>query len=256
MGVHRLITSIALSSLLCAGCQTTAPRAADVRDCGIPIVSTSEPAAQFAGAKAPNDVHWYRVSAERALLYAQTYRAACAAVHARAANLAGRAWAVVLDADETILDNSEFQARLALSGASYDDGLWALWVKERRAPLLPGAREFVDEVRRLGGRAVIVTNRDEALCEDTRANFAARGLAVDAMLCKAATSDKNARFQSIRDGSAAPGLEPLDIVAVVGDNIGDFPNESQASRNGSRFGVDYFLLPNPMYGSFQEVTFH
>jgi predicted secreted acid phosphatase len=47
------------------------------------------------------------------------------------------------------------------------------------------------------------------------------------------------------------------VVAFVGDNIQDFPGQSQAIRERAEeafaeFGARFFVLPNPMYGSWNE----
>jgi predicted secreted acid phosphatase len=89
--------------------------------------------------------------------------------------------------------------------------------------------------------------------------FQAHRLAYDAMLCKpdAGPSDKNARFESVARGTTPAGLPPLEVVAFVGDNIQDFPGQSQALRQEADeafapFGTRFFVLPNPMYGSWER----
>jgi 5'-nucleotidase (lipoprotein e(P4) family) len=240
------------------GCSSHTVYSNSVESCTVASVETSEPVATFAGATVPLQLHWYRVSAERALLYAQTYRLACERIYSRLPDLRRNVWGVVVDADETILDNSELRGRLATRSppAEYSLAEWDKWVKERRATLLPGAKQFVEAVRVVGGKVFVVTNRSESQCDDTRANFDVLGLSVDAVLCQTTVSDKNPRFQSIRDGTAVSNIGPVHIAAFVGDNVMDFPNESQSTRASSRFGGDYFLLPNPTYGSFDDVAFH
>ena len=78
------------------------------------------------------------------------------------------------------------------------------------------------------------------------------------ILCRPDTgpSDKNPRFAAVAAGTTKAGGPPLDVVAFVGDNILDFPNLSQAAVKKddtllASFGIRYFLLPNPMYGSWQ-----
>jgi predicted secreted acid phosphatase len=122
---------------------------------------------------------------------------------------------------------------------------------------LPGASAF--RVRALGGRIAIVTNRTATECPDTEALFLAHGLAYDVMLCRpdAGPSDKNPRFEAVARGTTPAGLPPLDVVAVVGDNIQDFPGQSQAIRKQgdeafAPFGARFFVLPNPMYGSWER----
>jgi 5'-nucleotidase (lipoprotein e(P4) family) len=164
---------------------------------------------------------------------------------------------VILDADETVLDNSEYQRRRAMLDSGYTEATWAMWVNERAAPPIPGAPEFTRRVHELGGRVAIVTNRADSLCAATRANLQTAGIEADIVLCQTpGPSDKNPRFQKVQNGTAVAGIPPLTVVAWVGDNILDFPGLTQAARNDPRafadFGRRYFMLPNPMYGSWQQ----
>jgi predicted secreted acid phosphatase len=126
------------------------------------------------------------------------------------------------------------------------------------APALPGAAAFVAEVRRLGGHVVIVTNRDVAVCDATRANLSSIGINAAAVLCQPpGPSDKNPRFEAVARGGAADGLPPLRVVMYIGDNVRDFPGLTQAIRTApasafDEFGRSWFLLPNPMYGSWES----
>ncbi len=172
-------------------------------------------------------------------------------------SLPAGSWGVILDADETVLDNSEYQRRRAVIDSGYTDASWNAWVNERAAPAVPGAPELTRRVHALGGRIVIVTNRAMAVCDATRANFERVGIATDLVLCQPpGEADKNPRFQRVERGTAAPGVGPLTIVAWFGDNILDFPGMTQAARNDSgalaEFGNRYFILPNPMYGSWTQ----
>jgi predicted secreted acid phosphatase len=78
------------------------------------------------------------------------------------------------------------------------------------------------------------------------------------MLCRldGTPSDKNPRFEAVATGLTPASGTPLDIVAFVGDNILDFPRLAQSIKAQglpafTDFGVRYFLVPNPMYGSWQ-----
>ena len=78
------------------------------------------------------------------------------------------------------------------------------------------------------------------------------------MLCKPdkGPSDKNPRFESVRTGTTPAGWPPVEVVAFLGDNINDFPGLSQAIKQKgpdafAEFGVRFFVLPNPLYGSWQ-----
>ena len=206
----------------------------------------------------PPAIHWVRTAAEHDLLFQQTYGFITERVEARASGLERGSWAVVVDADETVLDNSEYQLRRSRQGLGYTSESWAVWVREEAAPALPGAVRFLRRVRELGGRVAVVTNRNEDVCEPTRRNLAAVGLNVDVVLCRQpGVSEKDTRSRSVQDGTTSAGLPPLEIVAWVGDNVHDFPGGSQELRDAdprslADFGVRFFLLPNPMYGSWER----
>ena len=231
---------------LSAGCQATqtAP------------VTTPAPAPTRTAAL-PDSINWVQRSAEYYAAVIQAYRLATQRVEQQAASRAPGTWAVILDADETILSNLQYQIERV--GLGYSPETWAAWVRRREATALPGAGAFLARVRQLGGRIAIVTNRLESECTDTIALFKAQALVFDAMLCRPdkAPSDKNPRFEAVAAGRTPAGNTPLDVVAFVGDNILDFPALNQKLRQAGEtafgdFGVRYFMVPNPMYGSWQE----
>jgi 5'-nucleotidase (lipoprotein e(P4) family) len=207
----------------------------------------------------PASVRWYRASAERRAIYLQTYRLATAALERRAAGLPSGSWAVILDADETVLDNSPYQQDVSRRRAAFDPATWNAWVMRGAAAALPGAPEFTRRAHELGGRVVIVTNRDEPQCDATRANLQRVAIATDLVLCKTDPSNsyKDVRFEAIASGRAPSTLPPLRVVMWVGDNIQDFPRLRQDIRTASdgafaAFGDRFIVLPNPMYGSWER----
>ncbi|MEZ5419515.1 MAG: HAD family acid phosphatase [Vicinamibacterales bacterium] len=246
------VVAVALLVAL-AACRTAAPPRATPSP--TPPAAPATPAAAVAE---PDSIRWVRSAAEYRAAVLQAYRVALAHVEAAAAGRTAGSWAVVLDADETIISNLTYQAERARAGLPYSSDSWAAWVRRREATPLPGAAAFLRRVRALGGKVAVVTNRLGSECEDTRAVFTAHALAYDAMLCRpnGSPSDKNPRFEQVRAG-AAPGLgAPLEIVAFLGDNIQDFPGLGQTVKDAGEagfadFGVRYFVIPNPMYGSWQ-----
>jgi len=248
--------------LAVAACRSAAPPA-PVATPAPPVGVVQAPAAPALAAPpvattpfVPSEaIRWVRGAAEHRALFVQVFRAATAHVETAAAMRTGGTWAVVLDADETVIDNSLYQLERAAAGLPFDRASWSAWTARREAVPLPGATAFLTRVRALGGRIAIVTNRRESECPDTEAVFSAHGLAYDVMLCRPESSgDKNPRFEAIARGTTAAGLPPLEIVAFVGDNILDFPQQSQALRQAgdeafNEFGARFFVVPNPMYGS-------
>ena len=246
---------LALVLAATAACRSAAP-AVPARAPSAPVTT---PARAPEGLRAPEAVRWVRDSTEHRALFLQVYRAATAHVEREAATRAPGTWAVVLDADETVIDNSLYQLERARAGQPFDSASWTAWCARREAVPLPGASAFLSRVRALGGRIAIVTNRSAAECPDTEAVFRAQGLAHDALLCKpdASPSDKNPRFEAVARGTTPAGLPPLEVVAFVGDNILDFPEKTQAIRDRgdeafADFGARFFVLPNPMYGSWEK----
>jgi 5'-nucleotidase (lipoprotein e(P4) family) len=249
---RRLIVSFACA--LAAACHsgTSAPIASPAPP---PAVATPS-GVVAATATLPEAIRWVQRSAEYHALIAQGYRAVTTRVEQQAASRKPGAWAVVLDADETIISNLRYQVERV--GLGYSADSWGAWVRRREATPLPGAAGFLARVRELGGRIAIVTNRLESECADTIAVFKAHGLVFDAMLCRPdkGPSDKSPRFDAVAAGKVSGSTTPLEIVAFVGDNIQDFPGLTQALRQKGEaalagFGVRYFLLPNPMYGSWE-----
>lgn len=220
------------------------------------------PAAQGATAAVlPKELHWSRDAAEHDALFAQVYRAATERVDRLAAGLPAGGWAVILDADETVLDNSPYyreQSAGKLTQPPYDAAGFEAWARRGEAPALPGAAAFITHVNAMGGRAVIVTNRVAAVCDATRENFRRLSLPVAAVLCRPAeTGDKNPRFAAVQAGTTGAGLPALRVLVWVGDNILDFPGLTQDVRRQGEagtadFGSRFFLLPNPMYGSWEQ----
>jgi 5'-nucleotidase (lipoprotein e(P4) family) len=201
-----------------------------------------------------NDIHWFRSSAEYRGIALEVYRNAAARLPELVDGMRAGSWAVILDADETVLDNSLHERRLADRNEGFTEAEWARWVREVAATAVPGAPEFTRKVHELGGRVAIVTNRADSLCTPTRANLHRIGVDADIVLCQPGTeSDKNSRFRRIEQGTAATGVPALKVVEWLGDNIQDFPNLGQSIRDTpakyADFGLRYFLLPNPMYGS-------
>jgi 5'-nucleotidase (lipoprotein e(P4) family) len=238
-----------LLALLPAGCRTAAP----------PAAPAAPPAAPASAHSLGTAVRWVRDSAEHRALFLQVYRAATVHVEREAGSRPAGTWAVVLDADETVIDNSLFEWERVQKGVPFGSESWRAWTARREATPLPGAAAFLARVRDLGGRIAIVTNRSAAECPDTEAVFRAHGLVYDAMLCKpeAGPSDKNPRFEAVARGATPAGLPPLEIVAFLGDNIRDFPGLDPSIRERedgafAAFGARFFVLPNPMYGSWEN----
>ena len=204
-------------------------------------------------------LRWMRASAEYRGIALQTYGAALTAAERLSAGKPRGSWAVSVDVDETLLANSTFQKELQESRSPYSEAAWSAWVKRDERTAVPGATAFLEGVRRLGGRVAVVTNTAGSLCGDVGANLDARSLPYDLLLCRpdGAGESKESRWRGVEAGTAREGVGPLELLVFVGDNIQDFPGKGQQLRRGedggyAGFGVRYFLLPNPVYGSWTK----
>jgi len=254
------IASIAFAFVLAAagGCATR-PAATTPAPAQLPT-AVSVPALPNATVDSiPASVRWFRASAERRAAYLQGFRLATTVIERRSAGLAPGSWVVILDADETVIDNSRYEQELAERHASYSEPTWLEWVLREAAAAVPGAAAFTARVRALGGRVAIVTNRDDRYCDPTRANLQKVGIVADEVLCKTdpKNGSKDPRFEAVAAGTAPSTLGPLKVLMWVGDNIQDFPRLTQAIRTAgdgafADFGETYIVLPNPMYGSWEK----
>ncbi len=232
------------------------------------IASQALPAAAVQAAPLPKDVRWIRKSSEYFALCVQTYREAQRAVR-QTAKKERKNWVVVLDIDETVLDNSQYQIELFSSGTEFTLDSWAAWVKRREAGTVPGAKAFLDSVRGLGRKAHVafISNRDVSLDQDTIENMKRLGLFRDGdiMLSKTGKDDtKEVRRQCLTSGAGrCAKYGPMPIVALLGDQIRDFmeltkPEQIQELRDSkiaddTLWGQKYFMLPNPMYGDWGKL---
>ncbi len=267
-----------LLMLALAACKPTAPA-------GETTAATTAPTASATPADDNlNAVLWIQRSAEYHALALQTYRAA--ADHLDAA-LAERNWdalvpeerdnpeataglppAVILDIDETVLDNSPYQARLVRDGLEYNEVSWAGWVAEKKAKALPGVVEFARAAEAKGVTLLYLSNRAQHLQEATIANLRTEGLPVkdDSVFlglgtfvagCEQQGSEKLCRRR-------LAGRE-YRVLMQFGDQLGDFVEiiantpEARAGLLDTHrdwFGERWWMLPNPSYGSWEPAVFN
>ncbi len=172
--------------------------------------------------------------------------------------------AIILDVDETVLDNSSFYGRLVAERRTFDFDLWKEWVTRAEAPPLPGAADFVFYAASKGVEIFYITNRDTDMENATRQNLARLRVNLpytkDTVLMNGEkpgwTSDKSSRRAYI--------AEKYRILLLVGDDIGDFfegANDSLENRSNlatkyrDHWARNWFLIPNPMYGSWEAALY-
>ena len=201
---------------------------------------------------------WMRTSAEyRALAY-QGYNVAMNAVKMAVTDPSHqrKPLAIVLDADETVVDNTKLMGESIVNGnGRFDAPWWRQAVHQGKSQAMPGAVEFLNEVHKQGVEIFYVSNRYAPVNLDvTIQNFKELGFPSvdkDHVLLFEKDSDKQPRFDAI--------AKKYYVVLYMGDNAGDFPigtkGKTLAERNGiidahkEDFGTTFVVFPNPAYGS-------
>jgi 5'-nucleotidase (lipoprotein e(P4) family) len=207
-------------------------------------------------------IKYMRDSEEYATLARQVYRAAGTIIADKTRSFGKGSWSVSIDIDETALDNSAYQLELVAYGQEHNTQAFNAWVARREARAVPGAAEFVNLVRKLGGNVAWISDRDASTAEATRQNLAAVGLwSDDDRLClkEIGGKPKSARRQEVVSGTGKCSWNGSKhrMIAFVGDQLGDFPSaEEQIPETGSdsAFGSTCFLLPNPTYGRWTNAV--
>lgn len=196
--------------------------------------------------KLPNDVRWMRESKEYQNLCRQIYRQAEEKISQHAKQEQGNL-AVVIDLDETVMDNSQYQVERLKLGLGFTQESWSEWVNREEAGLVPGAKAFLKKARKLGFQVVYLSNRMHANVKPTKENLRALGVLdpEDLFLLRRNKQDtKEIRRTEVISGKGRmKEAGPLKVVAYLGDQMGDFPAEVEEA-----LGTSVFVFPNPMYG--------
>lgn len=174
-------------------------------------------------------------------------------------NRSGKKLSVIVDIDETMLDNSPYEARSILDDLSYPEG-WEEWIKSESAEAVPGALEFVRYAQTIGVEVFYVSNRNEKYLNETLKNLNklefpfAKG---DHIFLKRDESSKKSRREQI--------TRQTEVVMLIGDNLADF---SEVFENGSmdqraeitdrfmdKFGSRFIVIPNAIYGDWVSAIY-
>ena len=205
-----------------------------------------------------NAVIYQNTSAEVHLLFKQAYALAKIKLDANLAEQQEKPVAVVLDVDETVLDNSRYELERIAEGKTYTPESWAAWVERKEATAIPGSKEFISYAKSKGCSIFYITNRAQAEEEATVENLVQLGYP-DAdgehVLTKSATSDKTSRRYTV--------LKSHDVLLYVGDQLTDYKQLfKDRTENYGKTLVDnnykdldkYFVLtPNAVYGTWKDA---
>ncbi|NBH76421.1 5'-nucleotidase, lipoprotein e(P4) family [Rodentibacter pneumotropicus] len=202
-------------------------------------------------------LNWMQDSGEYQALAYQAYNAAKVAFD-QAKVAKGKKKAVVVDLDETMLDNSPYAGWQVQNNKPFDGKDWTRWVEARQSRAIPGAVEFNNYVNSHKGKVFYVTNRkdstEKAGTIDDMKRLGFNGIDESAFYLRKDKSSKAERFAEIEK-------QGYEIVLYVGDNLDDFGNAVHGklnaerrdfvAKNKTKFGKTYIVLPNANYGGWE-----
>lgn len=169
--------------------------------------------------------------------------------------------AIVVDVDETILDNSPSNALGVVNNRSFNTTDWYAWSALQEAKPVPGAVDFLNYAVAMGVKIFYISNRDEVQKRDTIEN-----------LKKAGFTDVAADNVMLRQNNASPKGPRRDVVSqkyrivlLMGDNLDDFSTVferksiadryAEVEKNRDLWGKKFIVLPNAMYGTWESAIY-
>lgn len=198
------------------------------------------------GVKLPNEVRWVTQSIEYSSVCEQIYNSASSVLQNQFEGLDRPI--IVMDLDETVLNNVQYQVELFEKSETYNPTSWNAWVNKELATAVPGAKSFILNFKeKYEGRIVFISNRDASTIKATRNNLDNLGLLFEDdvfLLRKDKRDTKIVRRNEVLEGiGRMQSYGPNSVIAYFGDQIGDFPNDTTFV-----FSLNKFMFPNPMYG--------
>lgn len=171
--------------------------------------------------------------------------------------------AVIVNLDETVLNNSPYQARIILEYGQHNPSRFVAWCNEAKCPAIPGAQNFLQAAKKQGIAIIYISPRPEQTRDGTLRNLQRLDYPYDAkdqLILGGGWPNHNKREQVAADHR---------ILLIVSDHLGDFLHRTEqgaavrremANRHATYWGLKWFLLPNPMYGhweySFQNYDYN
>ena len=194
----------------------------------------------------PNDVQWVTKSSEYQSLCEQIYINAWISIRNKVASVDEPV--IIMDLDETVLDNSQYQIDLFNKSEKYNPKSWNKWVKREEAKLVPGSKDFILRFKKIkGAKIIFLSNRDNTTLMATKNNMKDLGIFFrdDIFLLRLDKDDTKVirREEVLLGKNRMKTYGAKKIIAYFGDAMGDFPEDKNYM-----FGINKFIFPNPMYG--------
>ena len=171
--------------------------------------------------------------------------------------------AIILDVDETVLDNTPFSARSIMNNTNYPEG-WDKWIYEEKATLIPGVKDFLLSAQEKGVKIFYVTNRRTVYEEATKNNIIKLGLPFDNDVDVLLTRGENG-WGSSKASRRSHVSEKHRVIMMFGDNLNDFfdlpdkadyvTRKDSVLKHENMWGSKWFMLANPVYGHWEQSIY-
>ena len=179
-------------------------------------------------------------------------------------DIQGKKPAIIVDVDETVLDNTAYEARMILDGTKYPEG-WVSWGKEEVATEVPGAKDFLNYAASKGVTIFYITNRVMELKEATQNNLTKLGIPWDQTKETILMRGEN-NWGSDKGSRRALVAQEYRVLLMAGDNLGDFvdakdnnlsPQKRKAivEEYADYWGEKWFMLQNIAYGDWEGALY-
>jgi len=195
------------------------------------------------------------------------YRALCyqafniATLRLESVKRKGLPLAIITDIDETILDNSYYEAQRIKDGKEFTPKTWKEWTAKSNATLVPGAGDFLKKAKLHDVVIFYISNRDTSEIMGTLVNLKKLDLPnadKNHLLFMSDVSSKEKRRQQV--------MKNFDVVMLIGDNLNDFASffekksiadrKTEVDRVQPDWGNKFIMLPNAMYGEWENALYN
>lgn len=172
--------------------------------------------------------------------------------------------AVILDIDETLMDNSAYQVWMIMNEKTFDPKTWTQFVNAKISVPIPGAVDFAKYADSKGVKVFYISNRTAEEEAPTRANMEPHGFPMGGNVDTFLMAREKPDWTSAKSTRRAHVAKDYRVLLNIGDNFGDFTDAfrgSEAERqkvfedNKARWGREWIVIANPTYGSFESAPF-
>lgn len=172
--------------------------------------------------------------------------------------------AVVLDIDETLLDNSKYQVWMMKNNQTFSTKTWNEFCAAQISTVIPGSLEFVKDANSKGVKIFYITNRAAETEKDTRENMRKIGFPMGGNVDTFLMQNEKPEWTGAKSTRRAVVTKDYRVLLNIGDNFGDFDDRYRASEADRRkayeagmpyWGKQWLMIANPTYGSFDTAPY-